>query len=152
KVYETTVNINSVGYSQIMFIAVVDKTTLVASPGKDYVVDALDKANGKKKSKVKKELIELIEKADGKQSMWLAALSTGLAIGPLADNDKAKEVLDKIKHVTGSVSITDEVKTEFIINAKSKDNAKELSTMIDDGLGKAKLFLGFAAAQNKQLE
>jgi hypothetical protein len=136
---------------QTFHVAVVDSSTIVAAVSKEYVTDAFDKAAGKKEAAVKKEVRDLIQKADAKQSLWVAALGSGLAKGQLAGDPDAKAVLDKIKTLTGGVTVGDEVKAEFVIGAKSDKNAKELADVIEQGVMKAKGLLGFIAAQQKQL-
>src|SRR5262249_38695421 len=49
KLYEVTPE----GSPQAFFVAFANKTTVVASPGKDYVLDALDKEAGKRKTELK---------------------------------------------------------------------------------------------------
>src|SRR4029079_2099112 len=60
------------------YVALVDDKTIVVSPGKGYLVTALDIQAGKKESKPKKALEEVIDDIDEEQSVWVAALSTSL--------------------------------------------------------------------------
>jgi hypothetical protein len=151
KLYEVSMQLPGQGEKQPVFVGIVDKTTIVASPSQDYVVEAMDKGNGKKKTMLKKEVQQLIEKADTKQSIWIAALSSGIAVGQLGQDEKVKEILDKVKTLTGGIAITDDVKAEFLITAKSADKAKEVAEAINEGLGKVKFFVGFLAMNKKEL-
>src|SRR5208283_892209 len=56
------------------YFALPDKNTIVATSRKEPVIDALQRATGKKKLQLKdKELQELIAKTDAKQALWITA-------------------------------------------------------------------------------
>src|SRR5262249_7415945 len=55
--------LNFPGHS--FYVAVVDSSTIIISPGKDGLLEALDKASGKKISEVKNDLLTLIQRVDG---------------------------------------------------------------------------------------
>src|SRR5436190_1240451 len=58
KLYE----VNPPNQDQALFVALPNGNTMVASAGKDYVLDALDKESGKKKTVLKnKELSDLLK-------------------------------------------------------------------------------------------
>src|SRR6266851_5895681 len=85
------------------YIALLDKRVLVAAPEKDLIIDALDKAQGRKKTALKsKELGQLLEKANGKQSIWIAMLPSALGkILPLDDDSGFRDELAKIEAISG---------------------------------------------------
>lgn len=131
---------------QIVYGAIADGTTIIASPKKAYVIDALEKKTGKKMSAVKKDLINLLGKADAKQSISVVvAVSQGLG------GADAQEITDKLNSIVGGVNITDDVKLNFDLAAKDEAGAKDVAKKIDEGLGQVKAFAGIMAAQNKQL-
>jgi hypothetical protein len=134
-----------------LFVGIVDKTTIVAGPDKEGVLDAFDKAAGKKKGSVSKEIQGLIEKADGKQSLWFAMPGTALGKSDLTGDDKAKKIIEKIDSITGGVAVTKDVKFELAINTKSADDAKELAEELKQGLDQAKGFLAILAGQTKEI-
>src|SRR5205807_2003572 len=75
QVYE----LNLSGQDQPLFVAVVDNKTLLASPGKDYVVGALRQARLKKKAVLKNKAFQaVLEKLDPKQGIALATLGSSL--------------------------------------------------------------------------
>src|SRR5262249_11987074 len=91
KVGDTTlweVREKSLGENKSVFVGLVDSTTLVASGSREYVVDAFDRAAGKKASNLNKELKELIAKADAGQSLWMVALGGPLARSALANDEQ----------------------------------------------------------------
>jgi hypothetical protein len=130
---------------QVLYGAIMDNSTIAASLKKDYLLDALDKKAGKKKSSMKKDLVDLLPKADTKQSVAVVAVSEGLG-GP-----GAQEVTDKLKNIIGTINVTDDVKLNFNLAAKDEAAAKDVAKQIDEGLGQVKAFAGIMAAQNKQL-
>lgn len=128
---------------QTIFGAVVNETTLALAPRKDFVVDVLDRNAGKKTTTLKKDVAELIAKADTKQSISVVGLTSGLA-------GQAADFADKIKTVTGGINVTDEVKVNFDLTAKNDDGAKEIAKQIDENIVNAKQLVGILAAQQKQ--
>jgi hypothetical protein len=139
---------------QPLFIAFASKSVMVASPGKDYVLDALDKEAGKKKTQLKsKELAALLGKVDGKQSVWTTVLGSTLEKSPLPGmDDTVKDIISKIDNAVFGITIDKDLKLELLGNAKTADDAKKLGEMIDDGLNQATTILGLAVGQYKELK
>jgi hypothetical protein len=131
---------------QVVYGVIVDNTTIAASPKKDYVLDVLDKKAGKKKGTLKKDLTDLLGKADLKQSV-----SVVMVVPQGLGGAEAAEVTDKLKNITGGINITDDVKINFDMAAKDENGAKEVAKKLDEGLGQVKAFAGIMAAQNKPL-
>jgi hypothetical protein len=148
KVYEVKVE---GGDDKPMFVGIVDKTTIVASNDKDFALDCFARAAGKKKGTVKKELQDLLEKIDGKQSMWMAMPGSVLAKSPLSQDDKAKKMLDKMDSFTLGFTMDKDIKLAVAIASKSAENAKELAEDLKEKLTEAKGFLALIAGQMQQL-
>lgn len=147
-----TTEIEQQGNSQTMYMAIVDDTTLAASPSKNYVVQVLDQKAGKGKSELKADLKGLLEKADANQSISFVALGDVLRKSPLAgDSDKAKDLLAKIESITGGLTISDEFKMDVNIASKDEDAAKELTKDIKEGLERVKGMAAFFANERKEL-
>lgn len=138
---------------QTAFAAVIDKGVVVAGPSKDYVADALAKAAGTKKTVLKKkEVGALIEKVDGKQGLWIAADSSALSQGLPGGADEAiKDFVKKIDAIAGGLTITTDVKAEFVLSAKDAAGATELHRTIGDGINQGLGILTVLAAQQKEL-
>jgi hypothetical protein len=139
--------VNAPGSPQASYVALIGKDTLVASAGKDYVQDAIEKAAGKKKSALEnKELQALLGRIDAKQSLWVAVLGSTLAKSPFANADEAKQVIDKLKDATAGITIDKDVKLQVSVSAKSADDAKALGEKmkehLDQATGVALLFGG----------
>jgi hypothetical protein len=132
-----------------LFVVIAGRDTLLASPGKDYVLNALKKSAEKAKQPLKnKQFQALLEKVDTRQSISLAAVATpdiAKAIGK-APGD-IKSMTEKIQALAGGLTISDEIKLEFAVTTKDTKDAKDLSDSAKAGLN---LVLGVAAslAQN----
>ena len=135
------------------YVALLDKRVLVASPAKDLIIDALDKAKGRKKTVLKnKELGQLLEKANGRQSVWIAVLPTALGkILPIDDDSSIRDELAKIDAISGGFTIDDDVKLELALAVKDRDVAGELTTEINEGLNIALTLVALAAHEKKEL-
>jgi len=143
--------VNIPGQPQTMFVALPNKTTLVASGGKDYVVESLKRGGGQKGALKSKELKALLEKADAKQSLWLTAMGSALAKGQLGQLEGTKDSVGKITHASGGVTLDEEIKVEFGLVTKDAAAAKDLAKAIDEGLAQAKVLASLVAAGQKEL-
>jgi hypothetical protein len=141
KVFESKVPVPNLG-DQSLFICLLDPTTIAVSGTKEGVVDALDKKAGKKKTMLKKELQDLLAKADPKQSLSVVMLGTAAGLA---------DVSDKVQHVTGGVTLVNDVNANFVVAAKNADAAKEVENAIKEGLGQLKTIVTFMAANQKEL-
>ena len=135
---------------QPLFVALPNETTLLISPGKDYVADAIkrDKAKGPLVLK-NKDFQALMEKMDPKQTLALAAI--GEALAKSAGDADLKAALAKVDALGGGITLTDDIKLEVVVGAKPVQEAKELKGTIDDGVNKGLAFVGLLAIQEKRL-
>lgn len=109
------------------FLAIVDKTTAVFSQEKQAILDAFAICDGTKKANLKKEISDLVEKADSKNSLWV-----GLPISTIAKFGAPDplNIMGKVDSFTTSVAVESDVKFAVTINAKSADDAKAIADMI----------------------
>jgi hypothetical protein len=147
KVYE----VKHDGAEKPHFVGLVDKTTIVAGPEKQSVLDAFAKAEGKTKGTVKKAIQDLIEKVDPKQSVWFTATANAFLKGDFSGDDKAKKNLEKMDSITAGVTVDKGVKVDLAIATKNATNAKELAEEIKEGLSQVKGLLALMADQNKEI-
>ena len=134
------------------FVAVVDPSTIIASAGKDYMIEALNKAAGTKKSEVKKELVELVRKVEADRTLSLVALKSALEHSPLSADDSARPVLAKIETGYLGVSVGRDLKAEFDLTTKSAETAKELDKELLEKLDKAKGIVSILVGNVKELQ
>lgn len=130
-----------------VFVALPDKSTLLVSPGKDYVVDALKKD---KPSLKNKDIAALLERMNDKQGVSLAVVGEALIAGASAE---VKELFSKVDAVGGGVTVGDEIKLEVAVSAKNADDAKAIKDQVEGGLKQARLTLAaLAFADSKQID
>lgn len=137
--------------AKTMYVALVDEKTLVVSPGKSYVVGALDMHAGKKESAPRKELKDLVAKVDGRQSVWLVALGSGLGKSAFAKDDKAKELLEKCESFSTGLTITRDIKVDAHIAARNADSAGDLKKQLSEGIDQAKTLVTILATQQPEI-
>lgn len=134
-----------------LFVALPGKDTLLVSPGKDYVVDALKKAARKAKPALKsKEMQALLEKMDEKQSLAVAALGSGLTKGG-GGPPAIKAVAEKVEALGGGVTVGEDLKVELALATRTAEGAKELHDSLDTGLKRALAILSALSSANKDL-
>jgi hypothetical protein len=135
---------------QSLFVALAEKSTMLASPGKDYVLDALKKVDSKDKPTLKNKAFQtLLEKMSDKQTVSVAALGSALLKGQLAETP-AKEVLEKLDAVGGGFTVTDDLKLEVVFSTKTAADAKEVEKQISDGVNSALTIVGLLAGGQKE--
>jgi hypothetical protein len=118
-----------------LFVAVVSARTIVVSPGKDYVVDALKQDVNRAKGALKnKELAALIEKMDPRQSVSVALLGKALGIDHEAIPKAVTDAVGKVEAVGGGVTVSEDVKFELMIATPSSEAALRIQKEGDRAL------------------
>jgi hypothetical protein len=150
KIYE--VKVESGGDDKPTFVGLIDKTTIVVANDKDYILESFARAEGKKKGTVKKEVQDLIEKTDGKQSVWVVIPANLLGKNPLAQQDEeTKKLVDKMDSFSLGLSVEKDVKLAITIASKSAENAKQLADDLKNKVEQGKNALTLFAGQIPQL-
>jgi hypothetical protein len=125
------------------FVAFPERTTLVASPFKDLVTDAVEKGLGKKKTKLKfADVKKLIDITDGKQALWVLATArtttSVVAFGKKGEKISKSTLKDQgIDEVSGGFLVSDGLKAAFGIKVESELVAKAVSDALQAELAKA---------------
>jgi hypothetical protein len=135
-----------------LFVSLPDKSTMLVSPGKDYVIDALKKIDNQKPTVKNAEIQKLIKAMDGKQSVSIAMLGTSLAKSSELANLIGKDVVDGIDAVGGGVTLGDDIKFELVVSTKTADAAKSIRKKIDDGVNNALIALAPLAKLQPDLQ
>jgi hypothetical protein len=146
-----------------LYIAVPDSTAIVASFFKDQVVEAIEKGTGKRKTVLKyKDVQTLIQKADAKESIWVAA--TGRMVHSFdtkitVENGKKVEKTVKesladagVESIAGGLALTDGLSSTFTIATKDEATSKSVAAYIQMDLNDWVERAVKAAAAQKQLE
>lgn len=118
------------------FAVIPDKGHVVVAFSKESAETVLAKAAGKKTTKLSnKVLAGLIAKIDPKQSLAVALPSPN----------------EKVKSITGGITVTSDVKSRFTVAAADADAAKQLNTDIGDQIKTARDLVGLVTLQEKGL-
>jgi hypothetical protein len=119
-----------------VFAAIPDKNHVVIVGSKEAAEAVLAKGAGKKTTKLaNKELAGLLPKINLKQSVAVAM--------PAPD--------EKIKSITGGVTVTSDVKSNFTVNAADADAAKQINDTIGEQLKMIQDVAGIVVLQQKEL-
>jgi hypothetical protein len=145
-VYEVAIPIQD----QALFIALPDETTLIASPGKDYVADAIKRGKARALVALKnKDLQAVLARLDPKQTLSLAAIGDALAKN-LSDAT-VKGLLARVEAVGGGITLGDDIKLELVIGTKTLQDANEFKATVNDYVTKGLALVGLLALQQKEL-
>jgi hypothetical protein len=118
------------------FAVIADKGNIVLVGTKENAEVVLAKAHGKKTTKLtNKELPGLIAKIDPKQTIAIAMPSQE----------------EKLKSVTGGITVTQDVKVDITLTAADADAAKQLDDVIAEQLRTAQDIAGIVVLQQKEL-
>src|ERR1700722_51364 len=114
---------------------------MIASFGKDYVIDALKKADAKTATVKEKDLVKLLERTDPKQSVSIAMTGAAAAKSSELTTVVPKEVLENLDAVGGGITISEDVQFQLGVTAKNAEAAKAFNDKITDNLNDALLAL-----------
>lgn len=128
-----------------MYVKLLDDATLVASSSPDAIIEALDKKADKKKSDLKPQLRALLAKADRQPTISIVTLT-----GPLSATGQA--IIEKLSAVTGGITVGDDVKAAFVLNAKNTKDAGSVESELKEGIDQIKALVDLTANQNKDLK
>jgi hypothetical protein len=134
-----------------LFVALAAPKVLLASPGKDYIIDALKQGRAGKKPALKsKQVQELIEQLDAKNTLSIAV--PGKMLGEVGKVDwlpgKANEALAAIDTVGGGLAIGEEFRIDLAISSKDEENAKTVRDYLKTGMKLALAGLAFLGDEN----
>jgi hypothetical protein len=137
---------------QPLFAALIDKGPLVLSPGKDYVISALNKGAGRELAELKSKAMQsLLEKADPKQAVMIVALGPAVAKILPDDASTVRDLFNKVEAVTGGITVADTIKLEVAFTARDAATAKDVKQAITDNVNQTLAVLALAADSQKQL-
>lgn len=119
-----------------LFAALASNKTLIFSPGKDYVLDALKQARARQKPELKnKEFAALLARLDDRQSVSLAVLGKSL---DHAENDLIPKFLAEafggVEALGGGLTVKDDIKLELLLASKDGESASRMHKALDKGV------------------
>jgi hypothetical protein len=110
------------------FATVIDDATILLATDRELL---------SKKAEPKKELTELIQKIDTKQTAWLAALAGITAVAPAADADQRK-TLEKVTSIIGVLKVDTSARLDLTLNCQDPATAAAVNKLITDLISVAK--------------
>lgn len=114
-----------------MFAAFVDDDTLILSNKKDHIFHAIERSNDKKTIKLEKGLQALVDRADAKKTLWVAAQVPESAKKKAAENPQAANFAKKLQYVAGFVTVGDTVQTEVQLQMADQPSAQGLHQLVE---------------------
>src|SRR5262249_5388347 len=134
------------GQELTMFVALVGNKTLLASPGKDYVVGALRQARLQKKPALRNRAFgAVLEKLDPKQGVSLAMLGTSIGKGEWLDMlpRTYRDALAGIDSIGGGLKFGDDIRLDLAVSTRTEADAQVLREALTKGvaLGRVSLAL-----------
>jgi hypothetical protein len=105
--------------------------TLILSNSKDYLFHCIARSNDQKATRLEKGMQALINKADVKKTLWLAAKVPDVARNKLAENPQAAALAQKVKYVSGSIVVSDGVNTDISLQMGDPRSAEELRSFLE---------------------
>lgn len=127
-----------------------DKPTFVAVPDDSTALIATTREQLTAGAKPKKEVTDLIQKADGKQALWLVALGSATSVIPGGDAAQ-RQAFEKIEGIIGVLKVTTSAKLELTLAAQDPAAATAVGKNITEFLSTAKAFAPEAVKQNPPL-
>lgn len=138
--------------NQTVFVSLFSPNTILVSPSDQFLADAIEQYKGTRKVALKnKAMAGLIDRLDNKQSIYLGVVGSALEKSPLADQEKAKEIIDKIADASIGLNVDKDLTLAVGITAKGAKDAEELEDVIKDGINQALGLAALLGGGNKQI-
>lgn len=114
------------------FYALLDKNTIVASPRRDFVEDAVAKQKGLKGLQSKDGFMTLIGQQDIKQSIWLAIVVSDAMKEQLSKNG-AQGFGNSLQSLSGGLLVNDDVRVSLRLQTNDPKAARQIRQQIEAG-------------------
>jgi hypothetical protein len=138
----TTYEMRDKGGKVLAYLAVVGEGTVLVATDRKYVTAAAAR-DPKKPVQVSEALRKLVEKADGKDDVWLASVKPQHVHKLLTKSPYTAGIADDVTAFTARVKAGDDLKVSFSVHTKGKKTAEEVAGLLDAAKGFASI-----AAQN----
>lgn len=122
--------------------------TLMTSPVKGYLLEAIEKSAGKREAKFAKPLQTLVGRQDAKTSAWGAALATPAMREELAKLPQAKQLAEKLECMSGAITLSGGIDAQILLQATDATVAKDARQKLEG----AKAFGLLAVKEVEQLQ
>jgi alkylhydroperoxidase/carboxymuconolactone decarboxylase family protein YurZ len=130
------------GGDQPAFLALLDNSTLVASTKKPQVTAAIDRSK-KGGARLNKEFANVLEKADAKRTIWMAAAIPDNLREMAKGDPQAGALVEKLEGITLGITVEKDITLEIQIHTTDAKSAIQMRAMVEKGKG-ALTFLAFS--------
>jgi hypothetical protein len=135
-----------------LFVALPNNKTLLASFGKDYVVDALKKEFSTEKPVLRnKDFQTLLQGQDPRQHIYVAAVGAAIARNDTLP-EQVRAPFRNLDAVGGGLTFGDDIKIEVVGLAKTARDARDLSRTVNDGVTQGIALLGLLAMNSPEFQ
>jgi hypothetical protein len=121
-------------------LTVLDNRFIAFAVDKDALKEAASKKAGDRKPAIKKEVTDLVEKINPKET-------AALVVVPPPALTQGNPAAAGLNSITGGVTVGEGVKTDILLSTKDADAAKNLAQIINDALNQIKQLLPLFAGQ-----
>jgi hypothetical protein len=138
-----------------IYAAMISKTTILGSLKKEAFNAALARATGKEKSVLKKNVKDLLQTVNAKQS--ISGIATGSALAraledaPIPNAQAIGPALAAIEGLSGALTIGKDIQFQLGIGTKDEETAKDFAQKANFGLIVAKGLLAQKAKEDMKL-
>jgi hypothetical protein len=134
-----------------LFVAAASNTALIVAPRPEGVRAALARAAAGKPPTLKKDVADLLARADAAQTVYLVGLTAGAASKVPLDDEALKQTLEKIRSIAGGLAVAADLKVTLEFGLKDAAAAKDFAKLLDDGVVFLKGFAPQLAARNPKM-
>lgn len=130
-----------------IFAVLIDEKTLIVSPIKNWIHDAVLKALGRKKTQLDKELHALVGKRDPAKSLWFGGIPYDLVKNQLVGYPRLEAIFSSVRWFTGVVELNDQAQADIEVSTTNTRSAVQLRRYFEG----AKAVAVLAIASNERL-
>lgn len=112
------------------FFALLDKEVLLASPSKTCLLDAVARRGGQP-VKANASLVTLIGKQDGKQSVWVAAVTSAAMKDKLGQKANLQDLGGKLQSIGGGLTLTDDIRINLRLQLSDANSARDMRRQLE---------------------
>jgi hypothetical protein len=131
----------------ICYVGALDQGLLALSSHQNPIFEAQDKKAGKRKPDLRKDVQQLLAKADPKHAISVASLSRPLSFGGLLGN-----LPGNLQNVSGGLILGEDLKIDLAFVARDIQSAKAAAGQLEDTLNQAKAIVAVLVTKQKKLE
>lgn len=146
-----------------LFLAQLDRNTLIVAGKKDRIAEAQEKASGKTKTALKyPSLRDFLKQRKSAQAVQVVADANFISSTQYTARANGGAVVTEVKHTTlgdmgvlgllGSFTVDDKIKGGVMLKTQDADKAKEFADKFQKGLDQAKTELAREVQRQKALE